>query len=246
MSFNELDFCMPSPKNATDDESSRMCSKGTEERFADALRGSNHYIIPLEPDETMNSFDNFLSESSPEEAAVEEPVVKKIPDLSQRKDVLFKSIFRSVKKYYTKLFKESSDFYKHKSEKAKKANVKACVKNFIQKDLLFLNGSEGFHSVEIDELCEFMSRIIAPKSCTKSYTTYSCKKYINLLYKCIYNYNERNAAKLYTSEVMKHIFFFCLREENLEKMVQEDPNLARNSKLIKEKAKEVLDGFRSI
>ena len=100
-----------------------------------------------------------------------------------------------------------------------------------------------FEGTETKELADFIGRIVIPDFLGKTNWSYKWKKYVELLYKCIYKFNFKSAYSLYASQVMQKIFEFVLKGESFEIMLNEDSNLTKNKELWRQKAKEILQGF---
>lgn len=161
----------------------------------------------------------------------------------KRQDVLFKNIFRAVKKYYSNLFKDYSSFFEIKSKKERRICAMNMIQKFINEVLFKKQDSCLLKEIPYENLCDLIARIIIPEYFGKTNLAYDCRKYIDAFYKCIYKFNFKNAGKLYSSKSMKNIFEFLLASNDFEKMLIEDSNLNKNSKLCKEKSIEVMDGF---
>jgi hypothetical protein len=96
---------------------------------------------------------------------------------SQRRDVLFKNIFRSVKKYYTNLFKSTTDFFTAlKTKPQRRKGSLPYVQQFVSEHFINEHFEELFGSVSVDEFCNYMGRIIIPEYFSTTKISYGCKK----------------------------------------------------------------------
>lgn len=158
--------------------------------------------------------------------------------------MLFKNIFRAVKKYYTSLFIKTSEFYSnYKSDKDRRKVVRMHVSDFIQNQILVNEGAEMFGSFYHEQLIEYFGRIVVPKYMPQACNDYFCKKSVDALFKWIYKYNSRNAQKLYSSEIMNRIFKLFLESKNFTEMLETDKTMLKNKELCLEKSNEVLTWF---
>ena len=157
--------------------------------------------------------------------------------------MLFKNIFRSVKKYYTLLFKSTTSFYEIKTKAERKKKVQEYLREFVSQHFTNNDVHGKFVGIQPDELWKYIGRIVVPEYFSKAYCSYECKKYTDLLYGCVYNYSEKKAETLYHSTVLKEIFEFFFKSDEFKQMLDTDETLKKHKELYIEKATEILNGF---
>ena len=160
-----------------------------------------------------------------------------------RRDVLFKNVFRSVKKYYFTLFKSSTKFFEVKKKSLRRKVAKAHIREFVETQIAQKQMSDMFTDFPFDMLCDYFGRILVPEYISKGNCSYDCKKYTDLLHQCIYNYSAKKASTLYKSKVMNALFRHFFTGTHFEKMLESDKTLNKYKELHLEKANEVLNGF---
>jgi len=92
-----------------------------------------------------------------------------------RKDVLFKNVFRSIKKFYTSFFKKNSAFFELQGKKKRKAKAEEYVLNFVTEYLLKHDDAGIFQSTDTIELADYIGRIVIPDFLGKTNCSYKCK-----------------------------------------------------------------------
>lgn len=160
-----------------------------------------------------------------------------------RRDVLFKNVFRSVKKYYFTLFKANTKFFDIKKKTLRRKVAKAHIREFVQTQISQKQLGDMFSEFSLDMLCDYFGRILVPEYISKGNCSYDCKKYTDLLHQCIYNYSAKKASTLYKSKLISALFKHFYAGSHFEKMLDSDKTLNKYKELHLEKAKEVLEGF---
>lgn len=90
-----------------------------------------------------------------------------------RKDVLYKNLFRVVKKYYTSLFKSTSSLFKLKHKKERKKATMRCVELFVQEQFINEDAQAMFQSIPRNELVQYVGRIVIPEFMGKGTCSYT-------------------------------------------------------------------------
>ena len=162
-----------------------------------------------------------------------------------RADVLFKNVFRSLKKNLLNKFKATTDFFKIKKKAWRKKCSQQYIKDFIQNQL-FANSPPGaFSEVSVEELSWYVGKIVLQEYMPKTYFTYDCMKYTDLYHKCIYNFNGKTANKLYSSKVFRILFNYLTKSEEYNKMLESDSTLSPYKEIYAEKMAEIIKAFNS-
>lgn len=165
---------------------------------------------------------------------------------SQRRDVLFKNIFRSVKKYYTNLFKSTTDFFiALKTKPQRRKGSLPYVQQFVSKHFIKEDFEELFGSVSVDEFCNYMGRIIIPEYFSTTKISYGCKKQCELLYTCIYKFSNAKAKRLFRSQVIRSIFLNFFEGPAFQEMLISDMTLSLSREHHEECVKELISHLKS-
>ena len=162
---------------------------------------------------------------------------------SLRRDVLFKNILRSVKKHYANLFKSTTTFFAVKSKTQRKKIAMSHVQEFVRANFSSPDFEEMYKTASFEEVCNYIGRIVVPEYFSKTYCSYECAKYTDLLYSCIYKYTQANADKLYKSTVLRSIYGNFFKSATFYEMLNSDSTLCRNKEHYLAKAKEVVKCF---
>ena len=144
--------------------------------------------------------------------------------LSIRKDVVNKTLFRALKRYYTELFlknydldtKESSQSYLHK------------IKEFSYR--LFLNRVEElcFLGLTIDRVEKFLAIVISPNHVKPTLKDPEDIALHKEYYSCIYQYSHKKLAKMLLNPVCGHLFTDFVNSGNLTKFISTCSTMSQN------------------
>lgn len=89
--------------------------------------------------------------------------------LAPRKDVLFKNIFRSAKKHYATLFKNSTTFFKNKKKTVRRKLAIEVISHFVRSEFIEKDVAGIFHGVSFDDLCMYVGRTVIPEYYLKGF-----------------------------------------------------------------------------
>lgn len=126
----------------------------------------------------LNSCFESRNEAEPNESCDEENATKgdeegRRSKYDTRKDVLYKNLFRVVKKYYTNLFKNTSSLFELKHKKERKKATMRCVELFVQEQFINKDTQAMFQSVSRNELVQYVGRIVVPEFMGKGTCSYT-------------------------------------------------------------------------
>lgn len=211
------------------------------------IRNKESQVTSVNKQDSNSCFESS-NEVDPEESCVDENATKgddegRRSKYDTRKDVLYKNLFRVVKKYYTNLFKATSSLFQLKHKKERKKATMKCVELFVQEQFVDKDSQAMFQSIPQAELVQYVGRIVVPEFMGKGTCSYTCKRDIELLYECIYKYSLKKAKKLYKSEVIAKIFHYFMKSQDFQNMLDTDTTLSRNKDLYRAMTEEVLQAF---
>ena len=92
--------------------------------------------------------------------------------LTPRKDVLFKNIFRSAKKHYATLFKNSTTFFKNKKKTVRRKLAMEVVSQFVRSEFIEKDVAGIFLGISFDDLCMYVGRTVIPEYYLKGFCSY--------------------------------------------------------------------------
>ena len=171
---------------------------------------------------------------------------QKSKDYSGRKDVVVKSIFRAIKKYYLDEFK---NYWKQNSiviNKKDKRDSFSKIWDFVKKLFAMDKSCLVFKNIDSALLASYIGRISLPDYVIKTIGGYSVSKEVGLFYEWVYKYSRAKASQLFTSAPIQAIFSHFISSGGLQKMINNDKNLQRNRDIVIEKANELYSWFKSV
>lgn len=157
--------------------------------------------------------------------------------LSVRKDVVNKTLFRALKRYYTELFlnnyeldtKESSESYLKK------------IKEFSCR--LFYNKVEElcFKGLTIDKVEKFLSIVISPNHVKPTLKEVEDLTLHKEFYSCIYQYSHKKLAGMLSNPVCGYLFTDFVNSGNLTKFIFTCSTMSQNSEVYDKAGKSFLE-----
>ena len=167
-------------------------------------------------------------------------------DYSERKDVVVKSIFRAIKKYYLEEFKNYWNQNSIVINKKDKRDSFSKMWDFVEK-LFALDGSNWvFHNLDKALLTSYIGRISLPDYVMKTTGGYIANKEVGLFYEWVYKYSRAKASQLFTSVPIQAMFSHFISSGGLQKMINKDKNLQRNKDNVIEKANELYRWLKTV
>lgn len=135
--------------------------------------------------------------------------------LSTRKDVVSKTLLRSIKRFYTEAFNEKFELSKtEKTDTYLEKITQFCQETFCTKALEMSDWN-----ISMSEIIKFLSIIVSPthiKFALKSEEDLSLYKEF---YSCIYQYSHKKLNKMLSNKVCGFLFFEFVKEGDLERFI---------------------------
>ena len=167
-------------------------------------------------------------------------------DYSERKDVVVKSIFRAIKKYYLEEFKNYWSQNSIVINKKDKRDSFSKIWDFVEKLFTFDESNWIFHNLDKALLASYIGRISLPDYVMKTTGGYITNKEVGLFYEWVYKYSRAKASQLFTSAPIQAIFLHFISSGGLQKMINNDKNLQKNRDIVIEKANELYRCFKTV
>lgn len=188
------------------------------------------------PVASVKSLKNKKNQLRTKLATVNKNSVNSDIDLSQRRDVINKTILRILRRYFTQLFKDSFD-EQFKSKVAKSEWYFECIKEFCFK--LF-----GKKHEMIDEIQYYMASIIMPKNVTKKDMVEGqvSQEQFDAFHNCLYKYSHTKLVNLLEIKPLGVIYekFF---NGPLDDLLQSETSVLKNYQLYMVVFKEFFEIF---
>ena len=162
---------------------------------------------------------------------------------SERNDVVFKSIFRAVKKYYLELFKQYWAQNSISINKRNKKDAHDMIWIFVQNTFTNCTISSEYPNIDLNLISRYIGRISLPDLVNKTVGSYIFNKDIKSFYECVYNYSRIKADKLFGSEPIRIIFQHFIKCGGLAKMIETDEGLQKHKNVVIDKINEIFDWF---
>lgn len=144
--------------------------------------------------------------------------------LSVRKDVVFKTLFRALKRFYTEAFlirftldkKESSSSYLHKINHF-------CIETFS-------THLEAMHSwgVTFEQIEKFISIVVSPNHIKDSLKDSTEKVLYKDYYSCLYQYSHKKLRNMLLSPVCGYLFTDFITSGNLTRFISSCSTMSQN------------------
>ena len=162
---------------------------------------------------------------------------------SERNDVVFKSIFRAVKKYYLESFKQYWAQNSISINKRNKKDAHDMIWIFVQNTFTNCTISSEYPNIDLNLISRYIGRISLPDLVNKTVGGYIFNKDIKSFYEWVYNYSRIKADKLFGSEPIRIIFKHFIECGGLAKMIETDERLQKHKNIVINKINEILDWF---
>ena len=169
----------------------------------------------------------------------------KIPKHSDRSDVIFKSIFRAIKKHYYLLFTQYWDANSITLNKMDKAKNLAIISKFIQACIVDEKSWPIFSKAELIDASHFIGKISFPEFVNKTSKNIKIVNEAKIFYECIYRFSRFKASKLYTSNTFVKIYRHFVKSGGMQCAIESDKSLSRHKLISFEKANKLLESIES-
>jgi hypothetical protein len=151
-------------------------------------------------------------------------------DLSIRKDVVSKTLLRSLKRFYTEEF--SKRFELSKSEKASSYLEK--ISSFCNE--VFQEKTDLIRSWELslDEIKDFMAIIVSPTHIKFTLQKESDLRLYKDFYSCLYQYSHRKLKTMLKEKVCGFLFHEFKMDGHLTNFIKQCPTMSKHSETYEE------------
>ena len=156
-------------------------------------------------------------------------------DLSKRKDVVNKTILRSLKRYYLNEF-DSVTGFSSLSDKEKFANFHDLVRTFVTKEL---ESTNGLTSEEIEDTIFFFGSMISHIHMRRGIKISKQRTQVNFVHKCLYNYSHKKLAQLIAYGGFKQVLKDFVKYGGLEVVINSEETFSKNQDVYRKAAEEL-------
>ena len=170
-------------------------------------------------------------------------------NLSGRKDVVYKTLLRSIKRYYTTLFEEQTDYASLSKSKQDKLCTKI-IDQFVRRvfahhlsQAVTENGEkvDVINKVAVDLISSFILSLVIP-----SYVKRNCKgtktfEIYETFYECLYRYSHKRLETALGIQAVAAVFKIFLEGDVFEELVTTDDTLSKNQDAYRVAKAEFLD-----
>jgi len=145
--------------------------------------------------------------------------------LSTRKDVVSKTLLRSLKRYYTELFFESYDL--GKKESAESYLYK--INEFSEKVLNCKMAELRQWGITMEEATKFISMMVSPSHIKTSLTEELDIALYSDFYSCLYQYSHKKLAYMLSNKVCGFLFHEFVNDGHLAAFITACPTMSQNA-----------------
>ena len=162
---------------------------------------------------------------------------------SERSDVVFKSIFRSIKKYYLNEFKAHWDRHSIVVNKKNKKDALDKIWVFVEKLFAESKLSSQFDKIETLLMAKYIALISLPDYVIKSLGDYKVRRDVGLFYQWIYQFSFAKLKRLFESPEIQLLFSHFIFAGGLQKMIEMDKNIQKLKDIVVEKTRELFQWY---
>lgn len=156
--------------------------------------------------------------------------------LSVRKDVVNKTLFRSLKRYYTDLFMEQFSLTKKESSESYMVKIRTfCTKLFSEKLINVVQ--EGLTHSQVEK---FLSILISPNHIKDLLTEADDMTLHKEYYSCLYQYSHKKLAKMLVNPVCGYLFTEFITSGNLTQFISTCTTMNQNAEVYESAGKSFL------
>lgn len=144
--------------------------------------------------------------------------------LSVRKDVVNKTLFRALKRFYTDKFMEMFQLSKKESSESYMSKVKVFCTN------TFGDNLESLHNYNLtyEQVERFMSIVISPNHVKSLLVESEDLTLHKEYYSCLYQYSHKKLAKMLLTPVCGYLFTDFINSGNLTKFITSCSTMSQN------------------
>lgn len=155
------------------------------------------------------------------EAAMEQKYGVK---LSTRKDVVSKTLLRSLKRYYTELFYESYDLGKKESTESYLYKIQEFSEKFLSNKLFDMKE----WGITLEQTISFIAIMISPGHIKSQLTEESEIALHKDFYSCLYQYTHKKLANMLKNAVCGFLFHEFVNNGHLADFISDCPTMSQN------------------
>lgn len=144
--------------------------------------------------------------------------------LSTRKDVVSKTLLRSLKRYYTELFFESYDLGKKESTESYLYKIQEFSQRVLYSKLIDMRE----WGVTMDQATKFISVMVSPGHIKSSLTDESDIAMHKDFYSCLYQYTHKKLANMLKNIVCGFLFHEFVNDGHLASFISKCPTMSQN------------------
>jgi len=156
-------------------------------------------------------------------------------NFAKRKDVVNKTILRSMRRYYSVEFELATNF-SALSDKEKFSNFHELIKCFVEKHFKMLNDLSG---QDIEDTIFFFGSMVSHVHMRRGITVSKQRTEVNLVHKCLLNYSQKKLAQLISGGGFKHVLRHFLKFGGLDVVINGEDTMTKNQDLYKHAAEEL-------
>lgn len=145
--------------------------------------------------------------------------------LSERKDVVSKTLLRSLKRFYTEQFFELYDVEKKESSKSYLFKIQEFT-------LRILNDKQSEMTqwgITFDQLVKFISILVSPSHIKSSMTEPTDVALHKDFYSCLYQYTHKRLAYILANKVCGFLFCEFVNDGHLATFITKCPTMSQNT-----------------
>ena len=159
---------------------------------------------------------NYVTKHSTSDLKSHEALMKKKygVKLSVRKDVVNKTLFRSLKRYYTDLFLKDFTLSKKESAESYLKKVKTFSSQIFAENLQKVSGNVTYEQIE-----KFLSILISPNHVKNLLTEAGDLALHKEFYSCLYQYSHKKLAKMLMNPICGYLFSDFITSGNLTQFI---------------------------
>lgn len=144
--------------------------------------------------------------------------------LSTRKDVVSKTLLRSLKRYYTELFFETYELDKKESPDSYIQKIRAFTQSVLGVKAAEMNA----WGIEFEDAAKFLSIIVSPGHIKASLTDESDIALHKDFYSCLYQYTHKKLANMLKDLVCGFLFHEFVNDGHLAGFISKCPTMSQH------------------
>ena len=145
--------------------------------------------------------------------------------LSERKDVVCKTLLRSLKRYYTELFLKFYDLGKKESTESFMYKIQEFTERMLSNKLAEMNE----WGIPMEQAVKFISILVSPGHVKSSMTESTEIALHKDFYSCLYQYTHKKLAYILKNRVCGFLFHEFVNDGDLETFITKCPTMSQNN-----------------